>query len=41
MVIVGDTGRAGRFELIIGGASEDGVAKSLSVPIKRDAVTEE
>lgn len=35
MTIVG-SGRSGRFTLIIGGSSEDGVAKSLDVTIKSD-----
>lgn len=35
MVILGSGGR-GRFNLIIGGASEDGVAKSLNVNIESD-----
>ncbi|NKB38270.1 MAG: Flp pilus assembly protein CpaB [Gammaproteobacteria bacterium] len=36
MVILG-SGGAGRFNLIIGGASEDGVAKSLDVDIQSDS----
>jgi Flp pilus assembly protein CpaB len=40
MVILG-AGKGGRFQLIIGGASDKGVANSRNVPIKKETTTEE
>ncbi len=40
MTILG-AGKGGRFQLSIGGASEDGVAKSLDVSINKEAPAEE
>ena len=40
MTILG-AGKGGRFQLIIGGASEDGVAKSLDVSIDKETPAEE
>ena len=41
MVILGTTGTGNKFQMIIGGSSQDGVAKSQSIGIKNDTDTEE